>query len=327
MHDQVAAELAPFADGIRHRNLAAVESFFGDEYAPHFARYVVESGTLRPVAASHLFPQYVAVRFETLTRVLEAVAPALPPTEFIVYLGDGFASWSQGCPAPVFTFSKCEGDTAGVLIPDPTTLASSRKLRREVRAGGAAHPWGARASVAFWRGASTGGPFDLDNHAESARFRLVALSRTRPDLVDARFSSLCTCSPELEALVESRGDVAGFTRIAHHYRFKYLVLVDGFTSPWPRYFWGLHGDSALVKQESPHTGWFDRACKPWVHYVPLANDLRDLEERVSWAREHDDDVRAITARARQFALENLSDAAMLGYLHLLLRAYARLTLR
>lgn len=327
MHEQVAAELARFRDGITPGRLAAAESFYAGEYHNHFVRYAVQSGRLRILTSQQHFPAYIAERFRTMTSVFEALAPTLPELDFILYLGDGFDGWSRGCEAPVLTFSKRPNvDESGLLIPDPLTLALSRQLRLEVKAGCAKHPWESRASVAFWRGTTTGGPFDLSNYTQGVRFRLVERSQARPDLVDAVFTGFhsVTVTPELEALVRSKGWLGQYVKIADHFRYRYQVLVDGFTSPWPRYFWGLHGDSAIFKQESGLCGWFDAGLKPWIHYVPLASDLSDLEERISWAQAHDDEVRAITVRGRRFAYTDLTDAVMLGYMRLLLTEYAKL---
>lgn len=325
MHEQVAAELACFKDGITPRRLAAAELFYADDYHSHFVRYAVQSGRLRILTSQQHFPAYIAERFRTMTSVFEALAPSLPELDFILYLGDGFDGWSRGSEAPVLTFSKLANvDESGLLIPDPLTLALSRQLRLEVKASCAKHPWESRASVAFWRGTTTGGPFDLSNYTQGVRFRLVERSQARPDLVDAVFTGFHSVTPEVEALVRSKGWLGQYVKIADHFRYRYQVLVDGFTSPWQRYFWGLHGDSVILKQESGLCGWFDAGLEPWIHYVPLASDLSDLEERISWAQAHEDEVRAITERARRFAYTDLTDAVMLGYMRLLLTEYAKL---
>ncbi|MFD1875532.1 glycosyl transferase family 90 [Hymenobacter bucti] len=325
MHEQVAAELARFRDGITPGRLAVAESFYAGEYHNHFVRYAVQAGRLRILTSQQHFPAYITERFRTMTSVFEALAPTLPELDFILYLGDGFDGWSRGCEAPVLTFSKRPNvDESGLLIPDPLTLALSSQLRLEVKAGCAKHPWESRASVAFWCGTTTGGPFDLSNYTQGVRFRLVERSQARPDLIDAVFTGFHSVTPELEALVRSKGWLGQYVKIADHFRYRYQVLVDGFTSPWPRYFWGLHGDSAILKQESGLCGWFDAGLKPWIHYVPLASDLSDLEERISWAQAHDDEVRAITVRAQRFAYTDLTDAVMLGYMRLLLTEYAKL---
>jgi hypothetical protein len=138
------------------------------------------------------------------------------------------------------------------------------------------------------------------------------------------FTGFHPASPDVEPIVLAKGWLGQPVGIRDHFRFKYQVLVDGFTSPWPRFFWAMHGDSAILKQESGLLGWFDAGVEPWVHYIPLAPDLANLDERVGWARTHEHEVRAMAERACRFACGSLSDAALLGYMHLLLTRYASL---
>jgi Glycosyl transferase family 90 len=49
-----------------------------------------------------------------------------------------------------------------------------------------------------------------------------------------------------------------------------------------------------------------------------------LDERVGWAQTHVQEVRAMVGRACRFACGSLSDAALLGYMRLLLTRYASL---
>ena len=326
MHAQVRDELAAYqANGITPDLLAQAESCYRAEYHDHFVRYRVVAGGLRHLAQVVAFPPYIAERFATMTAVLEALAPTLPDLDCVVYLGDGFDGWARDCAAPVLAFSKrSDVDKSALLVPDPLTLAGSGGLRREVATGSTAHPWDSKQDKAFWRGATTGGPHTLENYERSVRFRLVELSRRNPSLIDAAFTAFHTCSPEVEALAVARGYMGGYVGIAGHFRYRYQVLVDGFTSPWQRYFWGLYGNSVLLKQSSDLRGWFDAGVEPWVHYVPLAADLADLPDVVAWARDNDQNIWEIMSRARQFATDNLSDGQILGYLRLLLTEYAKL---
>ena len=139
-----------------------------------------------------------------MTPIFEAIAPTLPDVDFIVFLGDGFDGWSIGCDAPVLAFSKRAGiDKNGLLIPDPLTLASTRQLRAEARTGCADFLWDSREPLAFWRGSTTGGPYNADNYSEGARFRLVEWSKRRPDLVDALFTGFHKVSPAVEPIVRA----------------------------------------------------------------------------------------------------------------------------
>lgn len=327
MAKQVDAQLAPFIEsGITQAMIDSVESCFEDEYHDHYVRFCVKAGELSWRADVSLFPDYVRERFDVMSDALSVLAPDLADLEFVLYLGDGFTGWSSHCSAPVFAFSRHRHlDKSALLLPDPLTLSTSPTVRRQVRRGNKIHGWDTKREVAFFRGATTGGPFDVENYRAHARFRVVELSREFPDLVDASFTEVQLCDQRVETIIRENAYLGGAAEISEHMRYKYLVVVDGHASPWQRLFWGMFSNSVLFKQESDCIGWFDDAAEPGVHYVALQPDLSDLTETVLWARQHDDEAKAISQRARKFARVSLSDTKVLGYMRLLLNSYARLS--
>jgi hypothetical protein len=60
-----------------------------------------------------------------------------------------------------------------------------------------------------------------------------------------------------------------------------------------------------MKQETEKFQWFYSGLKPFVHYIPIREDLGDLIEKIKWARENDEKVKQIAIRGQQFALDNL----------------------
>ena len=61
------------------------------------------------------------------------------------------------------------------------------------------------------------------------------------------------------------------------------------------------GGFVILWQESPMHQWFYDELIPWEHYVPVAHDLSDLLEKIDWLREHDDEARRISEKAKIFA--------------------------
>jgi hypothetical protein len=45
----------------------------------------------------------------------------------------------------------------------------------------------------------------------------------------------------------------------------------------------------------PARDWFHQFLKPWVHYIPVASDLSDLEDRWKWAEAHPKEAQRIAA--------------------------------
>ncbi len=177
-----------------------------------------------------------------------------------------------------------------------------------------------------WRsgGATTGGPNTLENYRHNARFRLVALADTQPDLSNAGFTKFHSCDPPVEDLVREKGWLAKSVPIREYMRYEYLVVADGFTSPWPRFFWGLHSNSVLIRQESNNLAWVDNAAVSGVHYIPVQADLSDLVGQLNWAKHNNAEARLVSQRARKLAAQDLTQGKMLGFIRLYLQSYARL---
>jgi len=60
--------------------------------------------------------------------------------------------------------------------------------------------------------------------------------------------------------------------------------------------------------------WFYPMLKPWEHYVPVNKDLTDLEEKIEWCKEHDDECKQIAENAKKLVVEKLGREHMLNYL-------------
>ena len=57
---------------------------------------------------------------------------------------------------------------------------------------------------------------------------------------------------------------------------------------------------ALNRLPSSHPNCrYYQLLEPWVHYIPVALDLSDLEKNVHWAIDHDEEAQAIVRRANE----------------------------
>jgi hypothetical protein len=48
----------------------------------------------------------------------------------------------------------------------------------------------------------------------------------------------------------------------------------------------LNSGSVILKCKSPWKQWFYEEYIPWVHYVPIADDFADLQEKYEWCENH-----------------------------------------
>ncbi len=78
--------------------------------------------------------------------------------------------------------------------------------------------------------------------------------------------------------------------------YKYILDIDGRASTWDATAWKLNSGSIIMKQTSPWRQWFYDEYLPWVHYVPIANDFSDLQEKFQWCESHQEECEAMIQR-------------------------------
>jgi hypothetical protein len=83
-----------------------------------------------------------------------------------------------------------------------------------------------------------------------------------------------------------------------HPKYKYLLHVDGQTASWGLAH-KLNSGSVLVWIESArnYREFYYPLLKPWIHYIPIARDLSDLDSITEWMFQHDDQVKEIVNQA------------------------------
>ncbi len=203
----------------------------------------------------------------------------------------------------------CARDPRVTLIPDLTFWHERGyyDVREEVRK--LTIPWRDRLPVAFWRGSTTGpSPICYETIRMLPRFRLCALSladQGSRHFLDARFSAIVQNNIDedpdrLRELFESLGILAPRIPQAEFARYRYLVDIDGNTNSWGLLA-KLAMGSCILKVQSTYRQWYYGDLRPWEHYLPIRADLSDLEDKVLWCREHDDDARQIAEAGKRFA--------------------------
>jgi len=78
----------------------------------------------------------------------------------------------------------------------------------------------------------------------------------------------------------------------------------------------------LVKQETNRIEWFYSALKPYVHYVPLKEDLSNIFEQINWMKENDDQLKEISSNAQKFVKNELMPEHIDAHMAIILNQYA-----
>jgi hypothetical protein len=106
-------------------------------------------------------------------------------------------------------------------------------------------------------------------------------------------------------------------------QYKYQLNMDGTVAAY-RFPFLLAGGSTVFKQESAYYEHFYGKLRPWNHFVPIAQNLSDVVDRLSWAKEHDEEARKIALQGQVFAQENLMPKDVICYYAMLFRVRANL---
>ncbi|KAG7263675.1 hypothetical protein CRUP_031974 [Coryphaenoides rupestris] len=118
---------------------------------------------------------------------------------------------------------------------------------------------------------------DLER-TSSERDPLILLSRENPELVDAEY----TKNQAWKYLFNFRGVAASF-RLKHLFLCGSLVFHVG--DEWQEFFYGQ--------------------LRPWVHYVPLKQDLSDVRQLLQFVKQHDGIAQDIALRGQRHILDHL----------------------
>jgi len=260
--------------------------------------------------------------FDRMTKIRK-----FPDMEFLLTIHDAINSpEAQQQLIPLFTYAKTETEP-GVLIPDPLTEGFSRRSRRSISKANKRpkYAWKNKVEIAFWRGGTTGnGPYQLDNWFNHPRSKLALLTKYYPDLIDSGFTTFAGVDALVKQEMENNLSPVSWTVHKDHLKYKYLVVPDGNTCTYPRYYLGLYSNSAVIKQDSDQIQWFYRALKPYVHYLPVASDFCNLPEQIQWAQENDSKMKLISKNASEFVNGNLLPKHLYAYVEALLIEYASL---
>ncbi len=327
MDAQIEQDFSYFREGISQENI--------DDTYTKVARQLGQSNTLRiTVKNKQLMTQ------GTLNDRAEAILSAvkyliqnvgLPDVDCIASLHDG-CHYKNTLTAPVLAFAKHVDANNCVLIPDFEGLQGYEERESLHKDFLQSYPWDQKTKKVFWRGVTTGGMNELDTWFKLPRALLVLESFNHPNVIDAKFTQVCQCSPsafqsELEEILESKNLLGANEPISKHLEYRYLVDIDGNSCTYSRCYWILLSNSMLFKPDSKNIQWYYGGLIPYVNYLPLKADLSDIVEKIEWAKERDAEAKTIAEQGAVFAENNLSLEYIYLYLYKVLVKHATLQVK
>ena len=189
---------------------------------------------------------------------------------------------------------------ADTLQPIIWKLASHRHYKHLPNVAKQDTPWHLKKNMAVWRGQLTGALefFDPDrtvqqNCERMNRCRLV-LEHGNSTLVDAK---LTTTRNRLPNDIDGVEMVQSKVPIKYQMQYKGIIMLEG-NDVASGLKWAMLSQSVVLMPKPMHTSWaMEELLEPWVHYVPLNDDATDVEAKMQWVVDHDEEARRIAERS------------------------------
>lgn len=242
----------------------------------------------------HLYRMYVEQAQKIVSRVN-------PLAEFCVYPGD----LRSDLPVPVLTKSrKISTSSRCTLLP----LNYQRHWGDVLSVDDVDIPFSQKNDKLVWRGTTTG-KFMPNGSPEpySSRSYIYAASG-RNQNVDIGFSDIVQIDESWPVISLLKANRKGAMTIGQQLQSKYLLSLEG-NDVASGLKWMLYSNSVVIMPRPTCESW---ACEsmlvPFVHFVPVAHDLSDLNEVYEWCTTHPRECEEIAANGRLF-IQNFLDPA------------------
>ncbi len=240
--------------------------------------------------------------FDRLPAVLYPARLAGYGLEFVVDVSDGHLGFEN-----VLGF--CGNHESVWLVPDPDFYTSRgyAALRQQ-----APPDWLERRPEIIWRGSPNGqglissAMMNPDDAALIQRVRMCLLLRGQQG-IDARLVTSDRTEPfslEDQQRLAQAGITGQAVDQAEWWQRRFAIDIDGYTNAWSGLFTRLLMGCCVLKVASPtgHRQWYYHRLQPWQHYIPVAADLSDLQQRIEWCWAHERECERVAGQGRELAL-------------------------
>jgi hypothetical protein len=193
----------------------------------------------------------------------------------------------------VFSYAKRIDDTNSICIPDPYYCYRNqhRKQLKEIKDNYVR--WLDKKEECIWRG-------DPNN---SFNINFVN-SEINGQLNPRQYLIKLYNNKKIKKFNYERQ----FTTISEQIKYKYILDIDGWSNTWDATVWKLYSGSVLLKVKSLWKQWYYDELKEWEHYVPINNDLSDINEKIEWCINNDDKCKQIVKNGNDFVVNKLNNA-------------------
>lgn len=103
-----------------------------------------------------------------------------------------------------------------------------------------------------------------------------------------------------------------YVSLLDHTKYKYLIDIQGVGWSARTKMLLFSGRPLFLVDRKWKEYWYED-IKPFVHYIPVREDLSDLCEKLDWAENNYDEAKKIAKNAQEFALTNLRRSNAVEY--------------
>jgi hypothetical protein len=162
--------------------------------------------------------------------------------------------------------------------------------------------WDEKVKVAVFRGILTG-KLRRGHHGQANDDYTVCQSLDRCRLVYNFFNSTLLSARLTNTFGRVNQTIQGVEvqtnrrlSLAEMLKFKGIVILEG-NDVASGLKWALASRSVVLMPRPMYTSWaMEELLEPWVHYIPLAEDLADVEEKIQWMIDNDEQAHQIADR-------------------------------
>ena len=235
--------------------------------------------------------------------------------------------------APIFSFSGND-KYADILLPTYEDWARAIYQEKELVFPKSCReypktkytPWKDKIEKAVFRGSSTGAGVSngKDKVPGKVNQRLAALriSAENPLLLDVGITKWNLRPRKLEnvkflqTISPQGGNInykpANKLSLEEQSKYKYILNLEGNVAAY-RLSYELASGSVILIAKSEWNMWFQKFLKPYIHFVPVQENLEDLIEKIQWCISHDDECKTIAKNAKLFYDKFLNSEAILDF--------------
>lgn len=159
--------------------------------------------------------------------------------------------------------------------------------------------WNEKINKAVFRGSATGCGMGDDN----VRIKATNLSSKYPDYLNAGITSF---NRKLKknigkplTVIDTKINKSSFMTLDEKATYKYILNLDGHVSAY-RLGHEFSLGSVLLIPKSKYYLWFSHLLEPYVHYVPIDDNLDNLIDQIKWCIDNDDKCKEIATNGTKF---------------------------